>query len=333
MRRFFVVAVLVLAATISLRAQSSGAPGQYTMIQGEVRWPNGNPAPNVTLQLQAESAGGNYMFATTDSAGYYAFEGPGVVTGNNYIIHCEVQGYEPVRRLVMVTGLVTQEDISLVRAASDKPEAGAPLISVQQLEVPSNARAVFQKGILQMEHHQSAEAEGNFKKAIRMYPKFAAAYMCLGAVLADQRKFTQADEAIHHALQLDPKSSNTYAYLGYIYMREDHSKLAREAFRHSIGISKTNWFAQLEMGRLFYQEGDYKDAYPYLVAAHQLHSQNPAVHLMLYNDLTRLGRKAAALAEMDEIIARFPNTHFAERLRKLRPALAAAVATHQPAHP
>lgn len=333
MKRFLVAVLFVLLAATVGRAQAAATPGESPTIQGDVSLPNGNPAVNIRLELEAESAGGDNMYATTDSAGFYAFQGPGLGVGNNYILHCDVQGYESIRRLVMVTSLVTQENFVLVAVAASNPAESGGIVSVQQLKVPPKARAVFQKGILQMEHQQPAEAEAAFRKAIGLYPKFAAAYMCLGAVLADQRKFPEADEAIHQAVELDGKSSNTYAYLGYIYVRENHPKLARAAFRRSIGISSDNWFAQLEMGRLLYQEGDYKVALPYLTAAHQLHSQNPPVHLMLYNDLMQLNRKAQALAELDEIIARFPNTRLATRLRKLRPALAAAAAKDQAAHP
>jgi tetratricopeptide (TPR) repeat protein len=324
MVRSALIVVSVLLAAANLSAQSQSGPGQSPSIEGEVHWPNGRPATHIYLRLVAESSGMLFETASTDSAGFYMFRNVGV--GRNYFIRVDVDGYKPIRRLVMVTAYMTEEDIALEPVPGVKLPDNRAVVSVEQLQVPESARSQFRKGVRRLREGKTVEAEQAFQKAIRIYPKFAASYMRLGALYADQGRFPEADEAIEKALAIHKNSSSGYAYLGYIYMQEKHAALAEQAFHHSIGISSRNWFAQLELGRLLYQQKDYQTAYPYLVAAHELHPQLRPIHLLLYNDLIRLNRRKRALTEVDEFLARFPKAPEAAKLRKVREALAAAVA-------
>lgn len=322
-RRSVVLLAILLFSATGLLAQNN--PYTNGAIQGEVDLPNGQPVPNIYLKLEPESAGGLIQTATTDSAGHFAFAGQGIGAGGNYEISIDVQGFEPVHKLVMLTGPETYVSITLVPKPTKKGAAGS-IVSAVRPAVPSRALAQFQAGLQNLDEGKTSRAERAFQKAIQIDPQYAPSYLQLSAIYADQHRFPEARKAIDRAVRIEKPSSESYGYLGYLYMMEKQPEKARQSFQKSLRMEPKNWFAQLELGRLRYGQKDYAAAYPHFLAARKLHPQIASVHLMLYDDLIHLNKYKAALAELDAFVSRFPKNPQAARMRKVRPALAAAAA-------
>ncbi len=321
---WLVLAVLVGAAP--LFAQSSIGPGRTPVIQGEITLPNGNPAPLIYLQLEPENGGGMIQSATTDSAGFYIFNQVGV--GNNYTIVINIQGFEPINKLVMVTDWLTVENFTLVPIPRPgEPNAGSS-VPVQAVKIPPEAWQAYLQAVRQIDKGDDAGAVSNLHKAIHAYPKFAAAYRKLGAVDANLGKFADAAVAIRQAFKLE-KNSDSYAYLGYLYLQEKQTKKARAAFLESIRLSQNDWLAQLELGRMLYDQKDYQGAYPHLSLARKLRPELRSTHLLFYDDLIQLNRKQEALDELNSFLKRFPKAPEAPQMQKMKVALEASLA-HQP---
>lgn len=327
MRRPIWVVLLIVfgAATLSgrggpLSAQSQqNGPDARPTIEGEVRLPNGNPVPFVYLRLEPEGMGGQIQTATTDSAGYYSFSG--YFVGGNFYIVIEVQGFQPIRKLVMVTAPLTEVNFTLEPLpAAAGPKNGA-LVSVKHLQIPPKARAQYRRGVHQMDQGKYPEAEASFRRALQIDPKFAASYRRLSAVYARQGRFAEANRAIDRARGLEKNNAENYAYLGYLYLQEKQAGKAELAFQQSIRINQDDWFAQLELGRLRYDQKNYRGAYPHLVVAHKVHPQLLSVHMLLYDDLIQLNNRREALGELDHILELFPKCAQAPQLRKMRAAL------------
>lgn len=322
-RRSVVFLAIVLFCATGLLAQNN--PYTNGAIQGEVDLPNGQPVPNVYLKLEPQNTGGLIQTATTDSAGHFAFAGQGIGAGGNYEISINMQGFEPVNKLVMLTGPTTYVSITLVPKPSKRGNVGAVVPAVRTA-IPSRAAAQFQEGLRNLDQGKTSQAERAFKKAIKIDPQYAASYLRLSSIYADQHRFPEAKKAIDQAIRIEKPSSASYGYLGYLYMIEKQPEKARKSFQKSLSMEPKNWFAQLELGRLRYGHKDYEAAYPHFLEARKLHPQIASVHLMLYDDLIHLDKYKAALAELDAFVARFPKNPQAAKMRKVRPALAAAAA-------
>jgi tetratricopeptide (TPR) repeat protein len=303
----------------------TGGEGAAT-IQGQVSLPGGKPAKNVYLRLEAQGRGGLIQSASTDSSGSFSFGN--VALGANYRITGTLQGYRPIDQLVMVTSQMSYVSITLTAAPGKAPPAGGT-VSAENVNVPPKALEEFNRGVLAADNGKKKDAEDAFRKAVQIYPKYAASYMRLSSIYADEGRFPDAHKAIGKALELQKDTSTGYAYLGYVYLREKQADKAEQAFQKSLAISKDDWFAHLELGRLRYDQGRYADAYPHLERAHQLHPQLRSVHLLLYDDLIRLQKNKEALAELDDIVRLFPGSPETAKMKKVRPALAAAVAKQQ----
>lgn len=332
MTRWLVLVLLVLSGATSLLAQAnplsaetnSNGPGNIPTIEGEVRLPNGTPVPFIYLRLDPENVGGMIQSTTTDSAGYYAFKG--YFVGGNFTIDIDVQGFVPVHRLVMVTAPTTEENFTLEPLPAKHSSRYGPLVSVKQLEISPKARAEYRSGLQSMNAGKYTKAEAAFQKATRLAPHFAAAYRQLSAAYASQHRFPEARLAIDHAFVLEKRSAENFAFLGYVYMEEKKDTEAARALKHSLRISKTDWFAQLELGRLRYNQHRYQDAYMHLLLARKLDPQALSAHLLLYDDLIQLHKRREALSELTRILVRFPLYPRAAQLRKTRAALAASLA-------
>jgi tetratricopeptide (TPR) repeat protein len=333
MTRWLVLILLLLCGPGSLLAQTnplvgetnSTTPGSIPTIEGEVRLANGTPVPFVYVRLDPENVGGMIQSTTTDSAGYYAFKG--YFMGGNFTIDIEVQGFEPIHRLVMDTSPTTEENFTLVPLPASHRSQHGPLVSIEQLEIPPKARVEFRRGLQCMDAGKYAKAAAAFRKAIRLAPRFAAGYRQLSAAYASRHHFPQARLAIDHAFVLEKNNAENFAYLGYLYMEQKRDRQAARAFKHSLRISKTDWFAQLELGRLRYNQHRYEEAYTHLLMAGKLHPQILSVHLLLYDDLIQLHKPKLALNELTRFLSRFPNCPQAAQLRKTRAALAASLAS------
>lgn len=324
MKRSLTLILALLFSAAALFAQG-GDPYATGPIQGEVHLPNGQPATNINLQIEPQGMGGVMDSTSTDSSGHFSFTGQRIGPGGNYFITVNVEGYQPIHQLVMVTGPFTYLDINLVPVAGVRPSSES-VISVKQLQLPPAALEEYNRGLQDMDEGKTTQAEEAFKKAIRIDPKFAASYLRLSAIYTDQNRFLDAAEAIGRAEAIDHDNSDNYAFLGYLYLKQKQPEKARQSLEKSIQMAPNRWFAQLELGRLLYDREDYAGALPHLELAHSLHPEVASVHLLLYDDLIRLKKREEALAELDDFVARFPNSQEAARMRVVRPALAAAVA-------
>jgi tetratricopeptide (TPR) repeat protein len=325
-----VVAVLMSATCLHAQGNSSrgldGASQKSATIEGQVTLPGGDPVPFLYLRLEPEGAGGMIQSASTDSSGNFSFSG--AIVGANYNITGTVEGFQPIEKLVMVTGEMSYVTINLVPLAGTNVAASAASLK-KRAPIPPKAQEQFSKGLESMDRGKTSDAEKDFKNAVKIDPKFAPAYLRLSVIYADQNHFPEAEDAIHRAMAIDKDSGDNYAYYGYLYMKEKQPEKAQQSFEKSVQIAPNSWFAQLEMGRLLYDQKNYPGALSHLEIAHKLHPALASVHLLLYDDLIRLGRHKEALAELDDFVGRFPKSKEAAQMRKVRPALAAAAANER----
>lgn len=290
-------------------------------VSGEVHYENGDPAGMIPVRLDT-ATGAMAASVSTDDSGSFTFRN---LPFGSYEVVIAQPGYHPLR--VAVAGQNFPVGGLMLTLVPYKPSVSpaqptGPTISVDQLRVPEKAHQELVRGQKSLEGGKSADAVVHLQKAVTIDPQYAWAFMLLAAAYADQGVFSRADSAIHQALQLDPDNAHGYAYLGYVYDKEGHSAQARQAFERSIHLLDEDWYAHLELARLLLREHEPAAAYPHLLRAHQLHPQLASVHLLLYDDLILLGKKQEALAELDDYLARFPNSPETPKIRQMRVSLA-----------
>jgi tetratricopeptide (TPR) repeat protein len=292
-------------------------------VQGQVHFTDGQPAAGVVVSLVSLDYGWTRR-TKTDPSGYYAFLN--LQTGDyRYNVEIQQQGYAPVRELVISCDMapVSLYVTLIPLLPGSAPGQGGSASAGRK--VPAKAQAEYQKGVSAMSDGKTAEAAAHFSRAVGICPFYIDSYLKLAATETDQGQFDQAQRMIDRALKLDKNSSLAYAYLGYLRMKQGKRGEAQAQFLHAIGLNPSDWIAQLGLGRLLLSQKQADAALPHLVLAHQLHPALAAVHLLLYNDLILLNKKSAALAELNDFLARFPKAPEAAKLRQVKGPLQAAV--------
>jgi tetratricopeptide (TPR) repeat protein len=97
----------------------------------------------------------------------------------------------------------------------------SPTVSVARLAVPGKARGEFQKGCKNLKRNNFAAAEGDARKAVEIYPGYAAAWVVLGQALTGENRDNEAAEACRQAMKADPTYAPPYICLAQFAGRTD----------------------------------------------------------------------------------------------------------------
>ncbi len=97
------------------------------------------------------------------------------------------------------------------------------LVSVLDLDAPHNALEQFNSGVSLIKEQRLGDALTHLQKAVKIYPKFASAYVNLGLVYMAQENSAQAQKEFERCIELDNKFSRPLVQLGSLEIsRKDY---------------------------------------------------------------------------------------------------------------
>jgi tetratricopeptide (TPR) repeat protein len=91
-------------------------------------------------------------------------------------------------------------------------------------QAPKVARRAYEKGLAAVKKDKPDQAEQEFRKAVQVYPKHAAAWLELGKILEKRERYPEAREAYASALGADSKFVYPYQQLYRMALREQNWK-------------------------------------------------------------------------------------------------------------
>jgi tetratricopeptide (TPR) repeat protein len=94
-----------------------------------------------------------------------------------------------------------------------------PTVAAQQLQVPQKAKKDYQEACAHLKDGKTADAEKRLRKAVQEYPKYSAAWVTLGQVLAAQQRTDEARTACGQASTVDSKYVPAYLCLADLALR------------------------------------------------------------------------------------------------------------------
>jgi Tfp pilus assembly protein PilF len=95
-------------------------------------------------------------------------------------------------------------------------------VSVTSLQAPKAARQAYEKALQDLRKDKPADAETELRKAVDLYPSYAAAWCELGRVQAQNREIGQARESFAHAIAADAKFVSPYAQLAELEAKSEN---------------------------------------------------------------------------------------------------------------
>ncbi len=186
----------------------------------------------------------------------------------------------------------------------------SPTVSVTRLAVPGKARDEFQTACGKLKGSNFAAAEDHARKAVEIYPGYAAAWVVLGQALAAGNKDNEAVEACKQAMKVDPTYVAPYMCLAQFAQRTNHWDDVYAFSDHARSLDPANnpyvYFyaamADLHLKRYAEAEADG-------LAAEGLDNRNQIreVHLLLAEVYRVKGDKSSEAAELQKFLVLPPH--------------------------
>jgi Tfp pilus assembly protein PilF len=225
-------------------------------------------------------------------------------------------GYQSTIAIIRTSGDGWQYDIGTIFLKRMGTATGTT-ISLTSMAAPKGAMHAYEKAE-KAEQENPAEAEKELRKAVQIYPQFAAAWTLLGDIHFHNKQFDLARNEYTHALSADPQYVNPAYGLTMIAMQE---KKWTEAAQTSDQVLRMNAMA-FPLAYFFNAAANYNlqkfddseqsaKKFKALDAQHR----HPDVCLLLSQIYSRKQDYAGAARELRDYLAAEPNAPDAESIK------------------
>jgi tetratricopeptide (TPR) repeat protein len=181
----------------------------------------------------------------------------------------------------------------------------SPTVSVTRLEVPDKASSEFQKACSSYKSKKFTDAEGHARRALDIYPDYAASWVLLGQVLDAQHHQEEAGQACSQAATVDPKYIAPYLCLAEFAARTENWKQVSQLSEEALAIDPTsNAYALYYSAAANFHLQQLPDAEQHARAAVDLDPWHrlPQVHLLLANIYATKGDPHSEATELKEFL-------------------------------
>lgn len=159
---------------------------------------------------------------------------------------------------------------------------------------------------------QLTEAQGSFRTALLLNPRFMDAHANLADVMSQQGAHPDALAQIQHALRIDPRHSESYNTQGNILHRLGRFAEAVASYQQGLSLRPQSGLLWQNLGNTLRELKNYAAAASAYQQSVQFDPHNPRICLLLGATLERLGQNDAAEAAYREALKRRPGWSEAE---------------------
>lgn len=227
-----------------------------------------------------------------------------------------------------ITFVIKRSQDARERQAVDKHT-----VSARELTVSTKARATFLKANQRIEKHDVEGAVALLREAVEISPQFVEAWNQLGTIAYQAGDHTEAEKHFREALLLQSDAFGPVVNMGATLLALGRHTEALGYNRYAVTLRPDDALANSQLGRNHFLLGSYEQAIKHLRRAKGIdpgHFSLPQVTLAeIYS---RQGRVDAAIRELEDYVARHPDS---ERAAVTRETLARLKAkrTTQPGSP
>ncbi len=186
----------------------------------------------------------------------------------------------------------------------------SPTVSVARLGVPGKASHEFQKACGDFKDDKLNAAEDHARKAVKIYPGYAAAWVLLGQILHADHKEQEAIEACRSGENADPKYAPPYICLaGFAADANDWDEAYSLADRALSLDPATDPYAFLYTATADFHLRHIDKAEFYAKSAEKLDKWNhiPKIHILLAQIYETEGRPTEEASELHKYIKEAPH--------------------------
>jgi Tfp pilus assembly protein PilF len=311
------VSVLVGSTAFAQRRGSSSIPSS-TEIQVQVSYTDERHAGQ---QIEVDLLNDQSITVSqtfTDSEGHASFQISG---GGVFRVRASGQDIETTVS-EMVSLQATDRSTMIWLHVQQKPGAtidygaNSSITSANDLQVPSNARKSFTKGMDAFQHHDYQKALDLFEKAVAAYPQYDAAYDNLGVAYMQLKQTDKARQAFEHAVQLNDKNADAERNYARILIGSKEYPLAIDILKKSLMVDPQNPSALTMVSIAQFQTHDFDGALQSALKVHQVPHQGYALaHFVAGRSYEVKHQYPQATAEYETYLKEDPKGSQAEQAR------------------
>ena len=216
------------------------------------------------------------------------------------------------RNRIEVTFVVKRSQDGRERQAIDKHT-----VTARELTVSSKARAAFLKANQRVEKHDVEGAVAHLREAVEISPQFVEAWNQLGTIAYQESDYAQAEGHFREALMLQSDAFGPVVNMGATLLALGRHTEALGYNRYAVTLRPDDALAHSQLGRNHFLLSSHTQAVQHLRRAKGIdpdHFSLPQVTLAeIYS---RQGKVDAAIRELEDYIARHPDSQRAALTRE-----------------
>ena len=306
---------------------------QASTIEGIIYDQNLNPLRDVDVELKNELG---QVRGRTRSNSYGRYQFPGLADGRWYVkvfaFRYNLQDAEqmvPIDTVRVVGGIgntIIQRDFYLKPRRGRLADTTTGVVFTQ--EVPEDAEAHFKAGTKLIGEKKMNAGMQELVKAVKVFPKYYAAWKRLGASFLASKQPLEAAKAFMNAANANPKSSYAFYYMGISFAKvgKDYYPAALVAFGKAEAMAKNEPAIPLELGKVHRKLGNVSEAEVQLLKAKSMSVSGerilPQIHRELTelysNDMKQYGKAAKELEAYMRITKQTKNADLKAQLKRLK---------------
>ena len=316
-----------LAVLLLISAAAPAQNNNNNTLRGKVRSTSGATINDAIVELKP-IGGGMLAQTVTRNDGDFAFSN--LATGE-YEVEVTVAGYESAVQMARFNTpyrMNFAEVLNIEVMIRPRAEAilAAPGTSFAQ-DVPSAARASYEKGIARLREGKSDEGITMLREAISTFDDYFDAHFALGTEFFRQGKNNDALEQFERARQINERQDAVYFMFGMVMLRQQKFALAQRAFREASSLNANLAASHFYRGQALIELAlrtsdeiqratDLEDAEKELNRAWELSSGRlTIVHLQRARIYERRGAREAAARELENYLRAAPESSQAGAIR------------------
>ena len=188
--------------------------------------------------IAQDASAGNGGLARLSPMGMGGYSGGIASAGARAMNGCELRarlpGYES-ETIVLAGRFSDQSDVGVIFLHRLGAAEGL-LVSATSLAAPKNAQKDFRKGLEELARGKPEDARKSLENAVRIYPKYAAAWYELGKLQLAQRETPAARASFEAAIREDARFVLPYLALSAIEIAAQEWPLAEETTARAIAL-------------------------------------------------------------------------------------------------
>lgn len=207
---------------------------------------------------------------------------------------------------------------------ADSTLAAGQTVSLNELRIPDKAISHYLRAQESLSRYDAETAVKHLKQAVTIAPQFAAAWNQLGTIAYQSGQRQEAEKYFRTALEHEPGAYSPLVNLGGVLVNLGRWEEAWEINSRAVRRQPEDALARVQLGAACWALGKIEEAIVHLREAKRLdpdHFAQP--QLLLANIYLERGDWVAAARELDELLARRPDSpevrRLKEKIERLRP--------------